>query len=133
MSLEEMATRVEKALGCRFEKGELNDGDAFIAHFLGLNVHLYDWRGLGDRVVFVLASVLEEYGMLRGPGGEHVELEVQEIGDAISALLAVREGGDWHPVSDEEVAAEREHGGRINERFRRQEEEGARRIKKRYR
>lgn len=130
--LEKMAAEVADALGCPFERGEFNGTDAFIAHFLGLNVHLYDWRGLNNKVVYVLASVLEERKLARGPGGDRVALDTQEISPAVADLLAVREGGDWHPVTDEEIDAEREHASRLTERFRREEEEAAKRLKKRY-
>lgn len=133
ISLSEMAARVGEALGCVFIEGKINDTDAYIAHFLGLNVHLYDWRGLGGRVVFILASMLEERRFLDGPGDERVDLEIQEVSAAIADLLTVREGGDWHPATDEESAAEREHSGRIAERIRREEEDAATGVDKPHR
>lgn len=104
---EKMAARVGKALGCGFERGRLFKSDAYIAHFLGLNVHLYDATGLGDRRVFVLGSMLEEHGFMTGPGGEVVDLVVQEIGGAVADLLNVRLGGGWHLPTEEEGAAAR--------------------------
>lgn len=107
MPAEKMAAKVGDALGCTFEEGRLFKSDAFVAHFLGLNVHLYDVIGLGNREVFVLASMLEEHEFLNGPGGERVDLTVQEISAAISDLLNVRLGGGWHPPTEEEALAAR--------------------------
>jgi hypothetical protein len=131
--LVEMAAKVGEALDCTFSAGKINDTEGFIAHFLGLNVRLIDWRGLGDRLVFILASMLEEDRFLDGPDGEKVDLDVQEISSAIADLLTVREGGDWHPVTDEEGAAEREHAGRIAERIRLEEEDAVNWVDKPYR
>jgi hypothetical protein len=107
MPAETMAAKIGDALGCTFEKGRLFKTDAFIAHLLGLNVHLYDVIGLGNREVFVLASMLEEHEFLNGPGGERFDLTVQEISVAISDLLNVRLGGGWHPPTEEETRAVR--------------------------
>jgi hypothetical protein len=111
MPLDRMAERIGKALGCVFQAGRVNETDAFVAHILGLNVHLYDCLGLGDKRVFALASFLEEDKFLDDADGEQVTLQVQEIGAAISDLLSVRLGGDWHPVTDEEGFAERDRRG----------------------
>jgi len=102
-----VAARVGDALGCAFEEGRVFKSDAYIAHFLGLNVHLSDTVGLGGRKVFVLASMLEEHRFMNGPDGEAVELKVQDISAAISDLLNVRLGGGWHPPTDEEGLAAR--------------------------
>jgi hypothetical protein len=107
MPAERMAAKVGDALGCTFTAGRLFKSDAFIAHFLGLNVHLYDAVGLGNRNVFVLASMLAEDRFLDGPGAERVDLAVQEISVAVSDLLNVRLGGGWHLPTEEEVLAVR--------------------------
>jgi hypothetical protein len=133
MPLEKMAVKVGTAIGCTFEAGEFNDGDAYIARFLGLHVHLYDWRGLDNRVVFILASMLDEPGYDEGPQGESVDLKIQNISPAIADLLSVRAGGDWHPPTEDEILAEREHGSRIADRFRQQEEKGAKCLRRRFR
>src|SRR5687768_5619104 len=85
--LDEMATKVGEALGCTFHEGTINKTEAFVAHFLGLKVHLYDWLGLGDRVVFILASALAEDRLLDRSHGENVDLAIQEISSAIADLL----------------------------------------------
>jgi hypothetical protein len=131
MPPEKMAKRVGEAIGCVFQPGEFNGTDAFLAQFLGLQLHLYDWRGLNNRVVFVLSTTLKDLAFLEAPGEEQVEIEVQDISQAVADLLAVRMGGDWHRPTEEEVNAERDHSGRITERFQRHEEEGVEELERR--
>jgi hypothetical protein len=125
MPLVDMAGKVGKAIGCSFHEEEFNVTSGFAAHLLGLTVQLYDWRGLGDRVVFVLASVLEEGRFVDTPDGSEVDLEIDEISPAIADLLTVCEVGDWHPATEAEAEAERAHSGRISERIRQEEAEAA--------
>lgn len=120
--LPEMADQVGEALGCSFHGGRSNDTPAFLAHLLGLRLALYDWRGINNKVVFILASNVAESRFRHPSDGSRWDLKIVDISQPMADLLTVRETGKWHIPSEVEIEAERTHGRRISARIKQEED-----------
>jgi hypothetical protein len=119
-SLDVMAHRVGLAMGVSFHESDEEDMPGVVTELLGTNVALYDTRGLDNAVVFILTSWVTDMRFLDAPQGQDVELDGIDISEAVSDLLAVRGGDEWHPPTEAEVAAELAHATRRRKRFERE-------------
>ena len=121
-SLEVVADRVGRALGCAFRDDDHHDAQGMIADLLGANVDLYDTRGLHDAVVFVLSSrVVDPRWLPPDDDDEEFEVVTIDITPVVIDVLEIRGCGEWHAPTDAEVAAELSHAARRRQRIEREE------------
>jgi hypothetical protein len=121
--LHEMAERVAAAVGCTFEEGEFREREGLVAKLLGMNVELYDWVGLADRVVFVFVGYVGDARFVRVLPREQRELVSVDISEAVADVLNVNEVvAEWTLPTEADYEAEREHSAQRSDRVRRQEE-----------
>jgi hypothetical protein len=125
ISLDVMADRVGKAIGVTFHESDVEDMPGVVTELLGSDVALYDTRGLGNAVVFILTSWVTDPSLLDSSEGQTIELDGIDISAAVSDLLAVRGVGEWHPPTEAEITAELEHAARRRRRIEREEAEAA--------
>jgi hypothetical protein len=127
IALDVMADRVGRAMGCTFHESDLDDMPGVVSGLLGTNVVLYDTRGLGNAVVYILSNWVTDARFGEGPGGEEVDIEILDLNQALIDLLAVHGVGAWHRPSADEIQAERAHATRRSQRIDREIEAEAER------
>ncbi|WNZ08075.1 hypothetical protein [Streptomyces sp. 11x1] len=109
-----MAERLGDIMGCSFRPGyHREETAARTAELLGMDVYLYEWRGLGDRRIYRFHGDIGRGKYAPYAETEGVEYLRIDISEAIIDLLAAHGGGEWHRPTEADIAAEIAYGSRI--------------------
>ncbi|MEU2433203.1 hypothetical protein ABZ611_27560 [Streptomyces sp. NPDC007861] len=110
MTTEEMARRAARALDCVFEKGYHLETPAWTTKFLGMEVHLYEWRGVGNTRIFRLHGRINRRKYSGTREGEEVTFLKTNIDRQVIDLLGMQGAGQWRTPSKADIAAEIDFG-----------------------
>ncbi|MEU8567473.1 hypothetical protein AB0C51_03755 [Streptomyces pathocidini] len=114
MPTRHMAESLGGILGCSFREGFHNqETPAWCAELLGMDIYLYEWRGVRSSRVYRLhgATANRRYAVHRRK--KDVRFSVTDISGAVVDLLAANGGGTWRIPSEQDIDAEIAYGSRI--------------------
>ncbi|MFD7233782.1 hypothetical protein ACFWAT_00550 [Streptomyces syringium] len=110
MPVKRMAEHVGRLMGCAFEPGYHYETATWTSYLLGMQIHLYEWRGRGD------TPILRFHGSMSRDrfGVDHLsqesEIVVERIDQGVIDLLSVHGAGDWRIPSEADIDAEIAYG-----------------------
>ncbi|WP_143608557.1 hypothetical protein [Streptomyces sp. CB03234] len=93
-------------MDCTFEKGYHLGTPAWTTKFLGMEVHLYEWRGAGNARVFRLHGRINRRKYSATRDGEEVTFLKTNIDRQVIDLLGMQGAGRWRTPSKADIAAE---------------------------
>lgn len=99
-SAEQIRELVEKALGCRLQRGTMIGLPALVGEVLGVQVGLIRWRSVGGAYVYQLHGIPHKDALQTGKWREIA------IDQAIIDLLKRHGAEGWRVPSPEELKAE---------------------------
>ncbi|MGP3999967.1 hypothetical protein [Streptomyces sp. 8N706] len=111
MPLERMAKQLEEILGCPFKKGyHRKETVAWEADLLGMQIHLYEWRGAKNSRIFRLHGTPDNMKYSEALKDDDIDFLDLDISQGIIDLLRGNGGGTWYVPSEADVAAELDYG-----------------------
>jgi hypothetical protein len=105
-----MARNVGRALDCAFEKGYHLETAAWTTKFLGMEIHLYEWRGVENTRIFRLHGRINRRKYSATRDGEEVTFSKTNIDQQVIDLLDMQGAGQWRTPSKADIAAEIAYG-----------------------
>ncbi|MDN3059208.1 hypothetical protein PH213_32690 [Streptomyces sp. SRF1] len=110
-----MAERLQGIMGCPFLPGYYHkEIPAWQADLLGMEIYLYEWRGIKNRRILRLHGASANSKFAKYYRQKDANFVVTDIGDTIIDLLGANGGGTWYVPSEEDIEAELIYGKRIS-------------------
>lgn len=103
----QLAERLGEIMGCSFrESYHREETAAWQAELLGMDVYLYEWRGVQNRRIYCFHGDPARDRFTSYVGRENIEYIRIDISDAIIDLLGAHGGGTWNRPTEADIEAE---------------------------